>query len=284
MKNMKLSIQHTLLPEDDLSESFQRAADYGFDGIELTRWGFPGPVYDHQAEIEKAMQASGLPVGSICGTWEGPIVHPDPGARERRLADLIRTLEFADAIGARGVVSVPIFSPEFLPDLSPEHLPDLSPVADEDTLITQLLEAMLKEVVERTAGGLAAVFLEPLNRYETYYLNTVGKAAELCCAVGDPRIQLMADLFHMNIEEADIPASIRAVAPHLGHVHLADSNRLLPGHGHTDFVSAFRALREIEFEGWLALECLETPGEPAETLPACVEFLRRCWEHAAPEQ
>jgi len=202
---MNLSIQQSLLQDDDLSESFQRATDYGFDGIELTSWGFPGPMYDHQAEIEKAMQASGLPVGSICGSWEGPIVHPNPGERECRLADLIRTLEFADAIGARGVVSVPIFSPEFLPDLSPEHRPDISPVADEDTLITQLLQVMLKEVVERTAGGQAAVFLEPLNRYETYYLNTVGKAAELCCAVGDPRIQLMADLFHMNIEEVDIP-------------------------------------------------------------------------------
>jgi sugar phosphate isomerase/epimerase len=275
MKNMKLSIQHTLLPEDDLSESFQRAADYGFDGIELTRWGFSSPMYDHQAKIEKAMQASGLPVSSICATWEGNIVHPDPAERELRLAGLVRTLQFADSIGARGVILVPIWPPE--------HLPDLSPVADENMLITQLLVAMLKDVVERTKGGQAAVFLEPLNRYETYYLNTVSKAAELCKEVGDPHIKLMADLFHMNIEEADIPASIRTVEDYLGHCHLADSNRLLPGHGHTDFVSSFRALREIEFEGWLALECSVT-GDPSKSLPACVEFLRRCWERAAPDE
>ena len=89
MKNMKISIQHTLLPEDELSESFQRAADYGFDGIELTSWGFSSPMYDHQAKIEKAMQASGLPVSSICATWEGNIVHPDPAERELRLAGLV---------------------------------------------------------------------------------------------------------------------------------------------------------------------------------------------------
>ena len=101
MKNMKISIQHTLLPEDELSESFQRAADYGFDGIELTSLGFSSPMYDHQAKIEKAMQASGLPVSSICATWEGNIVHPDPAERELRLAGLVRTLQFADALGDR---------------------------------------------------------------------------------------------------------------------------------------------------------------------------------------
>ncbi len=276
---MQLSAHQTLLPGDGLFERFQRAAEVGLDGIELA-FGRTARAYDLQAEIEKAMKASGLPVGSICGSFEGPIIHPGPG--ERRLTDLIRTLEFAEDIGAGGVIHVPIFSPEYLPELSPAHLPDLSPVADEDTLITQLLIAMLEELVERVADGSAAVFLEPLNRYETFYLNTVGKAAKLCRAVSHPRIQLMADLFHMNIEEADMSASIHAVAPHLGHVHLADSNRMLPGHGHTDFVSVFRALHEIEFEGWLALECLATPGDPLEDMRDSVEYLRACWERAAP--
>ena len=138
-------------------------------------------------------------------------------------------------------------------------------------------------MVERHTDGEAAVFLEPLNRYEAYYLNTVGKAADLCRAADHTRIQLMADLFHMNIEEADIPNSLRAAAPHLGHVHLADSQRWLPGHGHTDFVSAFRALRETAFDGWLALECMPTPGDPLENMRACVEFLRRCWDRAEPK-
>ncbi len=280
---MKLSAHQTLLPGADLSERFQRAAECGLDGIELA-FGRTARVYELHSEIDKAMVASGLPVGSICGTYAGPIIHPDPVERENRLADVIRTLEFADEIGARGVISVPIFSPKFMPELSPQRLHDLSPFADEDTLITQLLLAMLGEVVERHKDGEASVFLEPLNRYEAYYLNTVGKAADLCRAADHPRIQLMADMFHMNIEEADIPASLRAVAPHLGHVHLADSQRWLPGHGHSDFVSAFRALWEIEFDGWLALECMPTPGDPLENMRACVEYLRRCWESAVGEQ
>lgn len=279
---MKLSAHQTLLPGTNLSERFQRAAECGLDGIELA-FGRSARVYDLHSEIEAAMQASGTPVGSICGNYEGPIIHPDRSERESRLADLVRTLEFADEIGARGVIVVPAFSSTFMPELSPRGLPDLSPVADEDTLITQLLLAMLAEAIERTAGGRAAVYLEPLNRYEATYLNTVGAAAELCRAADHPRMQLMADLFHMNIEEADIPASLRAVAPHLGHVHLADSQRRLPGHGHTDFVGAFRALREIDFDGWLALECMPTPGDPLENMRACVEYLRGCWERAENE-
>ena len=273
---MKLSAHQTLLPGADLSEQFQRAAECGLDGIELAL-GDVGRPYDLQGEIETAMRESGLPVGSICGTYEGPIIHPDPAERERRLTDLIRTLEFADEIGARGVIQVPIFASSFMPELSPP----MPPVTDEHALITQLLLDMLAEALERAAGGQAAIFLEPLNRYESTYLITVGAAADLCRAADHPRIQLMADLYHMNIEEADIPASLRSVAPHLGHVHLADSQRWLPGHGHTDFVGIFRALREIEFEGWLALECVPTPGDPLENMRACVEHLRRCWEEAA---
>ncbi len=275
---MKLSAHQKLLPGADLSERFQRAAECGLDGIELA-FGRRARVYDLHAEIEAAMAASGLPVGSICGTYEGPIIHPDPAERESRLADVIRTLEFADEIGARGVILVPIFASTFMPEISPP-MPDLSPYADEDTLITQLLLALLAEAMERSVDGKAAIYLEPLNRYEATYLNTVGKAADLCRAADHPRIQLMADLFHMNIEEADIPASLRAVAPHLGHVHLADSQRRLPGNGHTDFVGAFRALREIEFDGWLALECGRTPGDPLSNMRACVEFLRDCWDEA----
>ncbi len=121
---------------------------------------------------------------------------------------------------------------------------DLSSGADEDALITQLLLAILGAVTEHAAGD-DAVYFEPLNRYETTYLNTVGAADELCRA--------------------------------------ADSQHWLPGHGHIDFVGAFRALREIEFDGWQALECMSTPGDPLSNMRACVAYLRRCWERAEPE-
>jgi sugar phosphate isomerase/epimerase len=83
----------------------------------------------------------------------------------------------------------------------------------------------------------------------------------------------MGDLFHMNIEEDDIAGAIRRADGYLAHVHLADSNRLQPGAGHTDFAPALAALRDIGFEGYLALEC-GIDGDPQTVLPQVVRTLR----------
>jgi sugar phosphate isomerase/epimerase len=84
----------------------------------------------------------------------------------------------------------------------------------------------------------------------------------------------MADFFHMSIEEADITSSIEATSNHIVHIHLADSNRLLPGHGHTDFKKPFQALKKAGFKTYMALEC-GVPGDPNKTLPECVRFLKQ---------
>ncbi len=78
----------------------------------------------------------------------------------------------------------------------------------------------------------------------------------------------------MSIEEADIPKSIREAGNWIAHVHLADSTRLLPGYGHTDFKSGFAALKEVGFANYMALEC-GIPGDPAVELPKCAQYLRQ---------
>jgi sugar phosphate isomerase/epimerase len=83
----------------------------------------------------------------------------------------------------------------------------------------------------------------------------------------------MGDLFHMNIEEDDLGGSIRAAGGHLAHVHLADSSRLQPGAGHTDFAGAFEALRGVGFGGYMAMEC-GIRGDARQVLPEVVRHLR----------
>lgn len=267
---MKLSVQHTLLSGGTLAERFARAAEYGFDGVELAAWGFSSPIPEHTAEIEEAQRASGLAVSSLCSTASNDFVHPDRAEREKRLAGLVDLLELADRLAAAGVIAVPV--------RGSVSLPDLSPVADERALTDQLVAAQLKIALERSSGR-AAVFLEPLNRYEVRYLRRVSHAAELCRAAGTSRVQIMADFFHMNIEESRIGPSLQEVLEHVGHVHLADSNRLLPGHGHLDFLTPLRVLKKAGYRGWFALEC-GVPGDATETLPAAVRFIRECWEQA----
>jgi len=93
--------------------------------------------------------------------------------------------------------------------------------------------------------------------------------------VRSPNIKVMADLFQMNIEERDIAESIKRSGEYIHHVHLSDSNRLLPGYGNIDFRAIFAALKEIGYEGYMALECA-IPGNPEEELPKCVEYLKNC--------
>ncbi len=268
---MKLAVQQTLLPGGDLVSKFKNAAAFGFDAVELAIWGFPGPIYDYRDEIAKAMDASGLPVSTLCPSGDDDFVHPDPEERDRRLAGLVQMLVFAETIGAAGAIALPI--------RHPVHLLDFSPVVSERGLITDIAVATLRSALEAVDEVEVQIFLEPLNRYEAYYLRTLSDAVALCERVGDPRVRVMADLFHMNIEEVGIAQALVDAGPHVGHVHLADSNRLLPGKGHTDFVLAFTALRAIAFEGWMALEC-GVPSDASLAFPETVTFLRGAWSEA----
>jgi sugar phosphate isomerase/epimerase len=92
--------------------------------------------------------------------------------------------------------------------------------------------------------------------------------------VNNPNVQIMADFFHMSIEEANIAESIRAAGSYIKHIHLADSTRLLPGYGHTDFKSGFAALKEIGFENYMALEC-GVPGPREVELPKSANYMKQ---------
>ncbi len=120
------------------------------------------------------------------------------------------------------------------------------------------LEA-LAEVCALAGRAGVTVLLEPLNRYECDYLNTLADALEAATEIGAPNLKLLADTFHMNIEEADLAASLRAAAARLGHVHLADTNRQAPGHGHLDVAAVLRTLSEIGYRGYLSFEVLPLP-------------------------
>ncbi|MEO9238131.1 MAG: sugar phosphate isomerase/epimerase family protein, partial [Jatrophihabitantaceae bacterium] len=124
----------------------------------------------------------------------------------------------------------------------------------------------------RQVGGV--VLLEPLNRYEDYLVNTLADGASLINEIGLPTVRLMADTFHMNIEEADPGASPREHADLLGHVQVADSNRLEPGAGHYDWDGTIAALDEIGYDGWLVLECRHLSGPPEVALPPVPGILR----------
>ena len=116
------------------------------------------------------------------------------------------------------------------------------------------------------------LLFEPLNRYEDHMVNTVAQAVELVARLL-PGVRILADTYHMNIEEDDPCAALRAAGDLLGAVHLSDSNRHQPGTGHVPFEAIIATLREIGFDGVLSVEC-RLRGEPEQAVRECGEFLR----------
>jgi D-psicose/D-tagatose/L-ribulose 3-epimerase len=92
--------------------------------------------------------------------------------------------------------------------------------------------------------------IEPLNRFETYFLNTAEDARALCDQVGHPSVGVLFDAFHANIEEKDIAAGYRTVGRHLKHVHTCENDRGIPGQ-HVQWPSVFAALRQMSYNCWL---------------------------------
>jgi D-psicose/D-tagatose/L-ribulose 3-epimerase len=96
--------------------------------------------------------------------------------------------------------------------------------------------------------------LEPLNRFETYFLNTVADAVALCEAIGHPSVGILLDTFHANIEEKSIGAAVRLAAPWLKHLHTCENDRGIPGSGHVAWAEFFAAVDEIGYDRWLTIE------------------------------
>ena len=261
---MKLACQENLLPGVGLIEKWALAQAYGFDGIELQA----GSTDEFSARREELLKAKkyGVIMPTICLAG-GPFIGDFDKAKRTQAIQLMKLLlTMASEIGALGVITPAawgIFSKRL-----PPHFP---PRSDEDD--RAVLVEGLSQLGEHAAKEGVQIFFEPLNRYEDHMVNTLQQAISIVQEVGLDSVKLLGDLYHMNIEEADIPKSIQEAHGYLAHIHLCDSNRHEAGAGHIDFRSAFEALAAIGFTGWGSFEC-RLSGEAQVVLPTSVEFLK----------
>ncbi|MGC8911982.1 MAG: TIM barrel protein [Nitrososphaeria archaeon] len=138
----------------------------------------------------------------------------------------------------------------------------------------ELVEDALK-ILDRKALDLnATVVLEPLNRYESSYINTLSEAYKIIEKLGLERTGILADTFHMNIEEKDLCASLKKVKNKIWRIHIADSNRWPPGYGHIDFKLIAKTLKEVGYDKWLAVECLQKPSSEKAAVDS-IRYLKR---------
>lgn len=256
---MRSAITVSLVPEarggpfvfwNGVADACQQAAALGFDAVEI----FPRSAEDLRATaLRPLFQQHDLRIAAA-GTGAGWVVHkltlthPDAATRAHA-RDFVRGI--VDAAGALGASAI-IGSMQGRVD---------GAVSREQAL-AWLAEA-LDDLGEHAARHGVPLLCEPLNRYETNLLNRVTDTATWLRTLRTRNVRILADLFHMNIEEANSAAALREAREWIGHVHFADSNRRAMGFGQTEIAPIVAALREIGYRGYLSAEIVPLPDSAA---------------------
>ena len=231
---------------DDLERSCARAARLGFDAVEI----FPPSADALKINALRALLKRHRLKLAAVGTGAGWLKHrwsltsADPATRAQAHDFIARIVDLAAAFGAPAIIGSMQGRVE-------------GKLTRRQAL--QWLAESLTGLGNRAAARGGFLLYEPLNRYETNLFNRAADAAAFFMRREIPHVKLLCDLFHMNLEEASIPTTLRAVARHLGHVHFADTNRRALGFGHLDLAPIAEALRDIRYAGYLSAEVLPLP-------------------------
>jgi len=229
---------------DDLCHCVDRAADLGFDGVELA---LLRAEEVNILRMKERLSATGLEIpcissGQVFAADHLYFTHPDPDVRSLAVDRIIGMIQLAAEFGARvntGRVRGIIHEGETMETAKQRYLSCLHRCAD----------------VAETLG--VELIVEPVNRYEVNFINSCAEALELIKETGRRCVKLMPDLFHMNIEDASFRESFENARDYISYV--ADSNRLAPGWGHLPFDEVFGILRDIGYDGYLTAEILPRP-------------------------
>jgi sugar phosphate isomerase/epimerase len=271
--SVRSAITVSLVPEaqggpfvfwDDLPAAFATAADLGYDAIEL----FPPSASDTDtALLRQLLDRHALKLAAI-GTGAGWVKHrlmltfSDVNSRKRAASFVREIIDLAGEFGAPTIIGS--MQGRFGDVAAGQFADRVSAL--------ELLRDTLAMLGGHASQYRQTLLFEPLNRYETNLVNTLGDAQQLLPQ--NSSVRLLADLFHMNIEEVDISAAIRAAGSHLGHLHFVDSNRRAAGYGHLDYAPIVAALREIGYNGYASAEALPWPDSHTAAKQTITAFRR----------
>jgi len=230
----------------DFEANVAKIAGLGYDGVELA---IRDPKLVDADELIRIVSAHGLQIPAI-GTgqaWgeEGlSYTDPDPAVRAAAIERTISHIPSAARTGA--VIIIGLLRGIVRPGV--EH--------------TQAMDWLVEALQQCCAAALShgvRLALEPICRYETTLINNLTEGRELLERVGADNMGMLADTFHMNIEEPVIEDSIRASGDRIFHFHVADSNRWYPGAGHLDFESILNTLYATGYKGYVSGEFMPMP-------------------------
>ncbi|QDV23478.1 sugar phosphate isomerase/epimerase family protein [Aureliella helgolandensis] len=247
-----------------LQDAFEQAAKHGFDAVEVFA---PGPDAVDPQELKQLCDTHQLSVAAV-GTGAGMVklglslTDPDAGKRKAAREFVKQMIDFGGQFAAPAIIG----------SMQGRWGGSLS----RDAALEMLKEA-LEELGQHALHSQVPLIYEPLNRYETNLIKTMADGVQYLESLSTQNVRLLADLFHMNIEESDIADAIRTGGKHIGHVHFVDSNRQATGLGHMDYAPIAAALKEIGYAGYASAESLPIPDSEtaaAKTIAAFNKYLR----------
>jgi len=232
--------------DEDVTLHVHRAAEFGFDGIEVSLFTLRHRDVGH---VRREVERAGLAV--TCSTGLGPqedITSDDETVRLAGLDALRLAVRLARDVGSRVLCGV-LFAPWGKFYRQPEYANARARSID-----------ALRTIGEDAERQGLVLGVEVLNRYETSLINTAEQGRAFVDAVGRGGVGLHLDTYHMNIEERSIPAAIAAAGTSLSHFHCAESDRGVPGTGRLPWPEIVRALNDVGYTGWMVMECCTRSG------------------------
>lgn len=243
----------------NLDRAVERAAALGFDAVELF---LPAADTLDRTRLRQLIHDSGVALSAL-GTGAGFLTNgwtlcsPEASIARKAVQFIAEMID----LGAEFQAPVIIGSMKG----------SVGSGENREQVSTRLI-GNLNLLVEEAAESGTTILLEPLNRYETNFINRLEEGVALLEKLDSDRFRLLADLFHMNIEEASITEALKLARKHLGYIHFVDSNRRPAGFGHLDFRELAAVIREIQYEGFLSAEALPFPDTDQAARKAVTAF------------
>ncbi|WP_142683091.1 sugar phosphate isomerase/epimerase family protein [Chitinophaga polysaccharea] len=252
---MELGI-HNWMRSETIETTIRRVSALGYTKLEIA--GTP-EQYDTKS-IRQLMKSHGLSCwGSVTlMLGERNLLARDEAQRARSVQYVKDIVRMVKELDGHMVSVVPCTVGKIVPDGRPEE--EWKWAVD-----------ALKEIYNYSEASGIVIGIEPINRFETYFINRAAQALALAEAVG-PNCGVCLDTFHMNIEEADMFEAIRAAKGKLVGFHVADNNRMAPGMGHLNWKKIIDTLREINYDDVLSVEfCAPLDRTPANPYPGSID-------------
>jgi D-psicose/D-tagatose/L-ribulose 3-epimerase len=245
---------------ESMFPTLEQLKKLGFDGVEIPIFNL---ALDYTA-LGKKLDSIGLQRTAVTiRTEDNNPISPNPAVRKKGVELNKQTLDCCAAAGVQTVVG-------------PYHsalgcFSGAGPTSDE----WQWGIESMRETAEYAAQVNVMLGVEPLNRFECYFLNAQADAAEFCRQVNHPSCRMMYDTFHSNIEEKNVVKAIHDIKDMLCHVHISENDRSTPGQGNVRWKENFDALRSIGYDGWLVIEAF---GLALPEIAAATKIWRRMFE------